>query len=810
MIDISSIFLLYEYIKKALGPDYVFTFGPGELAVFGIVLAALWVLSLAIPRPKDKTNLSIRNLFRILAVAASIVFAIAALAVYSGPIADWAYAVFGVEASAFWVWFVSIILLLVGLVAFIAHFFQSKEPNNESGLNKRQTCGVVCFLCWLALVLFLSWNFAHSALSTVGTVVIVITEVISILFWFYDPIIFVISRFVHIKEKPACPPTPDRLNRFAILGCAHNEEQVIGKLVESLYATTYPRDKYDVFVICDNCTDNTAQVVREAGAIAMERTDKEKRGKGFALEWMFDNLKKKHDAGDVYDAYIVLDADNLVNEQFLDEINAHLNEGYEIMQAYLGCKNPGDTWVSKCYSLAYWLSNADYQNAHSRLGLSAQMGGTGMVLRPSVLEEIGWKTDSLTEDLVLTTHYVSTKNKACHWVNEARLYDEKPLKIKPSIKQRTRWMQGHMAACFKYALPLLRKGILNLSFKQIDVALYLLRPLLNLFMFAVYVIRIFAVFFFPGSFMASTFLMDFNSATILLLAYILIQVYLLYDEHYLRYAIWIPLQWIYTYTWYGPIFRGVVKHKELYWVSTVHERDLSIGEVRDDVLLSEAQKRLEGLDNLHKLPLGQILMKAGVVTRGQLTDALAVQQKEGGFLGDILVAQGVVEQDAMNAYLSLQQSVKALKSEAGESRERMWLGEVLKYAGLVNQPQLDAAIAYQKENKTLLGEALVRTGALTQEVLDIFLSVQRVLDSNYVSIEMAHHLLDGMLNETDIGEVFYGSGMVSKTQLAIARQYQSEHGGDLADVFVKLGYVTEDDVNVIQRARRQRRGTHGE
>lgn len=804
MVDISSIFLIYEYIKAALGPDYVFVFGPQELLIFGVVLAAIWLVSFIIPPPKDATNVSIRNFFRGVAGWGGVVFIIATCYVYREPIAAWASSTFDVTADTFWIFAVAGLLFLAGLALFILRLFQSKTPNNQSGLNMRQTLGVFCFICWGALVVFLSWQFAYDVLRTVVTVIIVLTEIISIVFWFYDPIIFILSRFIRVKGKPACPPTPDKLNRFAVLGCAHNEEQVIGKLVESLYATTYPREKYDVFVICDNCTDNTAEVVRQAGATAMVRTDEERRGKGFALEWMFAKLKEKHDAGDVYDAYIVLDADNLVNEQFLDEINVNLNEGHEILQAYLGCKNPGDTWVSKCYSLAYWLSNANYQDAHSRLGLSAQMGGTGMVLRPSVLEEIGWRTDSLTEDLVLTTNYVSAKNRPCKWVHDARLYDEKPLKIKPSIKQRTRWMQGHMAAFFQHGIPLFLKGLRNFSFKQLDVAFYLSRPFLNLCLFIVYVLRLFAVFFFPGSFMAATFLMDFDSAIILLLAYLLIQLYILYGEHYLRYCLWIPLQWIYTYTWYGPFFRGVVKHKELYWVSTVHHRDLSIGEVRDDVLLSEAQKRLEGLDNLHRLPLGQILLKATIISSQQLQDALRVQRTKGGFLGDILVAQQAIDQDTLNAYLNLQQNVKTIGAEAGNRRERMWLGEVLIYAGLVSQPQLEEAIAYQKEHNLLLGESLVLTGAVSQEVLDIFLEVHRMLDSNYVSINSAHHMLDGMLNEEDIGSILHEGGVISDTQWEVAQQYQKDNGGSIVDALLDLGYVSAESVSAIMNARKHR------
>ena len=73
---------------------------------------------------------------------------------------------------------------------------------------------------------------------------------------------------------------------FAVLVAAHNEEQVVGALIENLKTLDYPREMYDIFVICDNCTDGTADVVRAHGAIAMERHNNALRGKGFAIEWM--------------------------------------------------------------------------------------------------------------------------------------------------------------------------------------------------------------------------------------------------------------------------------------------------------------------------------------------------------------------------------------------------------------------------------------------------------------------------------------------------------------------------------------------
>ncbi len=79
---------------------------------------------------------------------------------------------------------------------------------------------------------------------------------------------------------------------FALIVAAHNEEIVIDGIVESLKALDYPKELYDIFVVADNCTDKTAKKAREKGAIVYERFNKDKKGKGYALEWMFNKLFK--------------------------------------------------------------------------------------------------------------------------------------------------------------------------------------------------------------------------------------------------------------------------------------------------------------------------------------------------------------------------------------------------------------------------------------------------------------------------------------------------------------------------------------
>ena len=145
-----------------------------------------------------------------------------------------------------------------------------------------------------------------------------------------------------------------RFNTFALLVAAHNEETVIGELVRSLKSIEYPAEKFEIFVVADNCTDKTAEVAAENGAVVWERFDKSKRGKGYAMEFAFDKL---FDMEKSYEYICVFDADNLVKSDFLVQMNNKINEGYRAVQGYLDSKNPTDNWLTFSYSLWYWINN---------------------------------------------------------------------------------------------------------------------------------------------------------------------------------------------------------------------------------------------------------------------------------------------------------------------------------------------------------------------------------------------------------------------------------------------------------------------
>src|SRR5438046_2319517 len=82
-------------------------------------------------------------------------------------------------------------------------------------------------------------------------------------------------------------------SNFALLIPAHNEEAILGTLLESLSMLVYPQDRYTVYVVADNCTDNTAELARATGWVRVyERFDETRRGKGYALSWLWQKLEE--------------------------------------------------------------------------------------------------------------------------------------------------------------------------------------------------------------------------------------------------------------------------------------------------------------------------------------------------------------------------------------------------------------------------------------------------------------------------------------------------------------------------------------
>ena len=210
--------------------------------------------------------------------------------------------------------------------------------------------------------------------------------------------------------------------RFAVLVAARNEQAVIANLVESLLAQNYPKELYDIYVIPNNCTDNTEQVAKSAGAKILH-CQRPVSTKGEVLDQIVNQLL----AQNKHDAICVFDADNVVDAGFLSAMNNAWCEGAKAAQGFRDSKNPKDTYISSSYSIYYWMVNRFYSHARSHVGLSAIINGSGFMADLSLLKSMGgWKTKTMTEDIEFTTKCILS-NIPVSWVPEALTYDEQPL-----------------------------------------------------------------------------------------------------------------------------------------------------------------------------------------------------------------------------------------------------------------------------------------------------------------------------------------------------------------------------------------------
>ena len=287
------------------------------------------------------------------------------------------------------------------------------------------------------------------------------------IFWLYQIGISLCS-LVKLKEKPL---KLNKQHRFMAIIPAHNEENVIGNLVESLKNQNYNKELYDIYVIADNCTDNTARVARNAGAIVYERYNESEKTKGYALDW-FLQQKIKEDAP--YDAICIFDADNIVDKNFITAMNKKLCQGEDVVQGYRDIKNPADNWITSGYALFYWTNHRFYHLARYNLGLSPMLNGTGFMVRFDIIKENGgWKTVTLTEDIEFSLQRI-LKGKRLGWATDAIVYDEQPIGFKQSWSQRSRWTVGHMQCIKEYTGKLAKEVKENKSMVTIDGLLYII------------------------------------------------------------------------------------------------------------------------------------------------------------------------------------------------------------------------------------------------------------------------------------------------------------------------------------------------
>lgn len=388
---------------------------------------------------------------------------------------------------------------------------------------------------------------------------------------------FVFSLFGLIKRKKKQHFEPNK--SFAVLVAAHNEEQVVGALMENLKQLNYPKHLYEVFVICDNCTDRTAEIVRAHGMNACVRTNQNLRGKGYAIEWM---LKELWAMPRQYDAVVMFDADNLADPNFLIEMNNDLCSGARVIQGYIDTKNPEDSWITASYGVSYWYINRLWQLSRSNLNMANFLGGTGMCFETNLLKEMGWGATSLVEDLEFTMRSVM-RGVYPKFNYDAKVFDEKPLTFKASARQRLRWMQGHFTVARRYFFPLLWRAIKERSLVKLDLALYGVNVYIVLLTFLLTAVIWIDNSFFDGPNIANLYgylplWLSFTAIAANVFTFMIAM--LLEKVKYKKVYLYLVLFPIYLLSWYPITVYAFFTQNNKQWSHTEHTRVVRLEEVQ--------------------------------------------------------------------------------------------------------------------------------------------------------------------------------------------------------------------------------------
>ena len=282
--------------------------------------------------------------------------------------------------------------------------------------------------------------------------IVVFNFVIGVLFTvcFLYQVIYMLVGLFHGEVKVA---KATKQHRYAFFIAAHNEEPVIANLVQSIKDQDYPEELIDIFVVADACTDNTAQAARDAGAIVYERNDLARKGKSWVMDYGFDRILREYPGK--HEAFFIFDADNLLSRDYVSIMNDAFDQGYLALTSYRNSKNFGSSWISSAYA-TWFLREARYlNNARMILGTSCAVSGSGYLVSSKIIEGMhGWDFHTLTEDIQFSTFC------AVHGVRigyaPAEFYDEQPLTLSASWKQRMRWTKGFYQVFFTYGRHLVK------------------------------------------------------------------------------------------------------------------------------------------------------------------------------------------------------------------------------------------------------------------------------------------------------------------------------------------------------------------
>lgn len=259
------------------------------------------------------------------------------------------------------------------------------------------------------------------------------------------------------KDRPQVTRREIQSPGVAILIPARDESNVVSGILSCLKKQTFPVDMSDVYVVVESLADPTVEICQKRGVnfYVREKVTAARARKGFALDEVIKDIlrQQKH-----YDVYFIFDADNLINEQFIERMVLAYQAGYDITTSYRNALNANASVVATSAALTFSMLNTVENRQRIKTGGNVVFSGTGCFVDGGLVEKWGgWPFRSLTEDYEMSLYAIQHQLNTTYF-EEAEFFDEQPTTFVQSFVQRVRWIRGYFDAR-KIYIPRLRKRL---------------------------------------------------------------------------------------------------------------------------------------------------------------------------------------------------------------------------------------------------------------------------------------------------------------------------------------------------------------
>lgn len=284
------------------------------------------------------------------------------------------------------------------------------------------------------------------------------------LFLLYEVILIAISLFL----KKEADINNNFLHSFLILIPAYKESTVLNKTSEALKKLAYHESKYKVIIIADDCDEQIlSDIPFEVKKISLIQHNK------------VNSLKTVLPIEHKYDYVVILDADNIVNPDFLKNLNKRVSKNTLIIQGLRLPKNLQNR-TARLDALTDFIYNELDRIIPAKLGLTGTLSGSGFAIERNLFQELINSINTFGGFDKILQSLLLLKNIPIHLAPDAIVYDEKTSSWTEYIKQRRRWLYFHFYNSLKFGFRLLFNGTKNLNINQIHLGIISLRPPLNI------------------------------------------------------------------------------------------------------------------------------------------------------------------------------------------------------------------------------------------------------------------------------------------------------------------------------------------